>query len=119
MGTALCLWLGVNEDSEGETTSKVKSSKRKALNWDIYKQALLNATGVSGVSPLVAGTGETGEMRMMPGEAQGSRAVLGSEAGGGRESQNHRMVWVGRELRGNPVPIPPPWVGIPSTRPGC
>jgi len=30
------------------------------------------------------------------------------------ESQNHRMVWVGRELKGHLVPTLLPWVGTPS-----
>ena len=29
------------------------------------------------------------------------------------------MVWVGRDLKGHLVPIPLPWAGTPSTRPGC
>jgi len=32
-------------------------------------------------------------------------------------SQNHRMVWVGRDLTDQLVPTPVPWA--PSTRPGC
>jgi len=29
------------------------------------------------------------------------------------------MIWVGRDLVGHLVPIPLPWAGTPSTRPGC
>jgi len=35
------------------------------------------------------------------------------------ESQNHRMVWVRRDLIDHLVPTPLPWAGTPSTRPGC
>jgi len=34
-------------------------------------------------------------------------------------TQNHRMVWVGRDLKDHAVPAPVPWAGTPSTRPGC
>ena len=33
--------------------------------------------------------------------------------------QNHRMVWVGRDLIDHLVPTPLPRAGTPSTRPGC
>jgi len=40
-----------------------------------------------------------------------------------KKSQNHRMVWVGKDLIDNLVPIPtprpPPQAGTPSTRPIC
>jgi len=29
------------------------------------------------------------------------------------------MVWVGRDLIDHKVPMPLPWGGTPSTRPGC
>jgi len=32
-------------------------------------------------------------------------------------SQNHRMVWVGQDLKDHLVPTPLPWTGTPSTRP--
>ncbi|GAB0189020.1 centromere protein C [Grus japonensis] len=32
---------------------------------------------------------------------------------------NHRMVWVGRDLKDHLVPTPLPWAGTPSTRPRC
>jgi len=32
---------------------------------------------------------------------------------------NHRMVWVGRNFKDHPVPIPVPWAGTLSTKPGC
>ena len=35
-----------------------------------------------------------------------------------RYSQNHKMVWVGRDLIDH-LPTPLPWAGTPSTRPGC
>jgi len=35
------------------------------------------------------------------------------------ESQNHRTLWVGRNLKGHLIPIPLPWAGTPSNRPGC
>ena len=35
------------------------------------------------------------------------------------ESQNHRMVWVGRDLKDHLFPTPLPWAGTSSTRPGC
>uniref|UniRef100_A0A8B9RTQ4 U3 small nucleolar RNA-associated protein 14 homolog A n=1 Tax=Accipiter nisus TaxID=211598 RepID=A0A8B9RTQ4_9AVES len=37
-------------------------------------------------------------------------------------TQNHRRVWVGRDLQRPSSPTPthsPPWAGTPSTRPGC
>ena len=33
--------------------------------------------------------------------------------------QNHRTVWVGRDLKDHIVPTPLPRAGTPSTRPGC
>jgi len=33
--------------------------------------------------------------------------------------QNHRTVWVGKDLGGHPVQTPLPWAGTTSTRPGC
>ena len=35
------------------------------------------------------------------------------------ESQNHRMIWVGRDLKGHLIPNCLPWAGTPSTRPDC
>ena len=35
------------------------------------------------------------------------------------ESWNHRMVWVGRDLKDHLVPTPLPWAGTSSTSPGC
>ena len=32
---------------------------------------------------------------------------------------NHRMVWIGRDLKDHLFPTPLPWAGTPSTRPGC
>jgi len=37
----------------------------------------------------------------------------------GKSYDNHRMVWVGRDLIDQVVPTPLPWAGTPSTRPGC
>lgn len=37
----------------------------------------------------------------------------------GKTSWNHRIVWVGKDLKHHPVPNPLPWTGIPSTRQGC
>jgi len=34
-------------------------------------------------------------------------------------AQNHRMVWVGRDLKDHLIPTPLPWAGTSSTRPGC
>jgi len=34
-------------------------------------------------------------------------------------SQNHRMVWVGRDLKDHLAPTRRPQPGTPSTRPGC
>jgi len=34
-------------------------------------------------------------------------------------SQNHRMVWVGKDLKDHLVPTPLPGAGTSSTRPGC
>ncbi|GAB0187406.1 cAMP-dependent protein kinase inhibitor alpha [Grus japonensis] len=37
-----------------------------------------------------------------------------------QQSQNHRMVWVGRDLKDHLVPPPLLWAGtLSSTRPGC
>jgi len=36
-----------------------------------------------------------------------------------KESQNHRMVWVGRDLKDHLVPTPLPWAETPSTKPRC
>ena len=33
--------------------------------------------------------------------------------------QNHRIVWVGKDLKDHLVPVFLPWAGTPSTRPGC
>lgn len=33
--------------------------------------------------------------------------------------KNHRMPWVGRDLRDQLVPTPPPWAGTRSTKPAC
>jgi len=35
------------------------------------------------------------------------------------DSLNHRMVWVGRDLKDHLVPTTLPWAGTPYTRPGC
>jgi len=35
------------------------------------------------------------------------------------ESQDHQMVWVGRDLKHHLVPGPLPWAGTPFTTPGC
>ena len=35
------------------------------------------------------------------------------------ESQNHSMVWVGKDLTDHLVPTLLPWAGTPSTRPHC
>jgi len=35
------------------------------------------------------------------------------------ELQNHRKVWVGRDLKDHLLPTPLPWAGTPCTRPGC
>jgi len=35
------------------------------------------------------------------------------------ESWNHRIVWVGRDLKDHLVPTPLPWAGTAYTRPGC
>ena len=41
---------------------------------------------------------------------------------GSCQSQNHRMAWVGRDLKDHQAPIPPPQAGLPTststTRPG-
>ena len=39
-GLTMCPGLGVNEDSEGETPSKVMSPKSKALNRGMHKEGL-------------------------------------------------------------------------------
>ena len=44
---------------------------------------------------------------------------LKKPANGLRLLGNHRMVWVGRDLKHHLVPTPLPWAGTLSTRPGC
>jgi len=34
-------------------------------------------------------------------------------------TENHIMVWVGRDLKDHLLPAPLPWAGTPCTRPGC